>query len=375
MMDKFLNKLCLDSNDQRNVIEEIRNSKEPLVLWGNGVIAHIIMVILQEYKISVSAICVDVRENADEACGIAIKSWREIDEEYDSYNVIVGHSAYELGSLIQTTHSRIHKMFYFPSVDYGYALFRKELIKENLDGYKKVLEMLEDDESRECIIAFLNTRMSGDISYTLSVFKKRNTFFRNDVYEIGNQEVYWDIGACDGDTISQFLEESQVKYEQIVAMEPDSNNIRKLRTYIKEAELKNVYPFEIGAWETNTELLFETLPNKCSRIIEADTWEGSAKIKADTIDHILELEQQVKPPTLLKFDYGIGVREALKGAAQVLSQHYPKLAIGIGFDEYSFVDIISTIKAINSDYKLYARFNTGMASTIFLYGICKGEER
>ena len=224
MTDEYIKQLCFGSK-KWNVIEEIRNSERPLVIWGNGVVAHIIMAILAEHKITISAICVDVRKDVDEYQGIAVKGWEEIEDEYDSYDVIVGHSSYELGNSAKAAHSKIHKMFYFPSVDYRYDLFCEELIKKELDSYKEVLGMLEDDASRECVIAFLNTRMSGDVSYVLKVFEKKNTFFRNDVYEIDSQEVYWDIGACDGDTIAQFLKESQMKYEQIIALEPDSNNM------------------------------------------------------------------------------------------------------------------------------------------------------
>ena len=83
---------------------------------------------------------------------------------------------------------------------------------------------------------------------------------------------------------------------------------------------------------------------------------GSNQLACISLDELLEESPQLSNPTLLRFNYGTGVVEALRGAAKILKTSQPKLAISIGFDEIGFVNIIHEIRKHNPNYKFYIRF-------------------
>ena len=73
--------------------------------------------------------------------------------------------------------------------------------------------------------------------------------------------------------------------------------------------------------------------------------------------------------TILKINYFEGVREAVQGAEKILKNYEPKVAISVGYDCRNIRYIPLLIKQINPNYKLYIRYNRGMASALTLYGI------
>ena len=74
------------------------------------------------------------------------------------------------------------------------------------------------------------------------------SFFNNDVFTMTDHEVFLDIGAYNGDTIREFIVETDNKYEKIIAIEPDIKNYIELNKYLASNCLKNIIPSMIGAW-------------------------------------------------------------------------------------------------------------------------------
>ena len=57
------------------------------------------------------------------------------------------------------------------------------------------------------------------------------------------------------------------------------------------------------------------------------------------------------------------------GAEKILTEHKPKLAIVVGFDEEMVLKVPQIIHSINPAYKFWLRFNRGMIATLTLYGM------
>ena len=52
------------------------------------------------------------------------------------------------------------------------------------------------------------------------------------------EETYADLGAYNGDTIREFLQLTNNKYNRIFAAEPDRRNYKKLSAYVEASGLK-----------------------------------------------------------------------------------------------------------------------------------------
>ena len=72
---------------------------------------------------------------------------------------------------------------------------------------------------------------------------------------------------------------------------------------------------------------------------------------------------------MIKINFLNGVGETLQGAERILREQKPKLAITVGFDEWGVMKIPRIIKRINSDYKIYLRYETPMPARLILFAV------
>jgi FkbM family methyltransferase len=226
--------------------------------------------------------------------------------------------------------------------------------------------VLEDEKSRETYIAYLKTELSGNSGYILKVFSEEMNFFDNDIYAIGKEENYLDVGAYNGDTIKIFVKESCGKYKNIYAVEPDGVNRKKLLTYINYEKLDNIAVSSKCAWNEKSILNFKCNEEQISGIDRENCAANVIQIAAEPLDSMFEYKEKI---SMLKINYYEGVEEAIQGAAGILKNDMPKIAITVGFNCEKIRRIPKLIKSINPEYKLFLRFNRGMASALVLYGI------
>lgn len=87
------------------------------------------------------------------------------------------------------------------------------------------------------------------------------------------------------------------KEGKVIAIEPDKNNIKKLKEYIKENHIENIIPVEKALWKERGKFTFliakNSWDNQLSIIpdtdkIPKDTWIRKRVVQADTLDNILE---------------------------------------------------------------------------------------
>ncbi len=367
MIKKTFFESIIEAGEQQSVITHMRNQKLPLVLWGVGDMASEVYEYLSEEGIKVDAVCVDdgFYEKDMSFNGYRVERLSDIELRYNEYNVIVGHSYYENIDCFKNSHKSIKEVFALCSVSYGaHEITDIEYIRERIEEYERVYNLLEDDLSRNCFIQFLNARISGDYRYVLNAFGKYMNYFNNDLFRVESNEVYIDIGAYDGDSIKLFLKESNGKFGYIYALEPDNSSRNKLIDYINKEKLHDVIVSSNGAWNSKRKLCFDSDSTQESSFI-MDESDGES-IDVDRVDDMFDYKQ---PPTLIKINYFYGVEEGIEGCSELLKKYRPKVACTVGFDADRIRTIPNIIHEINSDYKIYLRFNRAMTSALTLYAI------
>lgn len=296
-----------------------------------------------------------------------IKNFNEVLISYEKFNVILGHSCYDLGEKLKKNNSQINEVYYLFSP--CYELYNKipyEQIEKEIDRLYDLYIALEDDKSRESLIAYINVKMTGNVNYVFDTHDKNSTFYNNDAFVMNDHERFLDIGAYNGDTIIQFLNETDGKYDAIYAIEPDQANYKALNDFIKESKLENIMTSDIGAWDCKTELHFRTGNEQISSVdIDENILRHSEMITipVDRIDNIFAEEKM----TYIKINYYEGVYEAIKGAEKIILSDTPKLGIDVGFDLYNVLLLSEYIRKINPSYKLFLRFNRAVSVTLTLY--------
>lgn len=356
--------------EEVDIIKEIKDETLPLVMWGAGSSAPEVSFYLKCNGIQIDDVFVDDEYYIE---GIKFEekevlSYSMLCQKYDKVNIIFGNANYEKKTLLETRKC-VNKVYTLFSISYN--VFEKTPLYE-IEKYKnefeQVYDLLEDDKSKENYIAFLKTRVSGNNKYIMDVFEEEQTFFHNQIFQINDKEVYLDVGAYDGDTIRLFLNENQGKYKYIYAVEPDKKNNQKLKAYIEEKQLTSIEITDKGAWNCTEEQYFslgeQVFSIACEKKLDKER--KMLKVKVEKLDNMFQYLGKI---TLLKINYFEGVRETIEGATNILREYSPKLAITVGFDCRNIRYIPYTIKKINSKYRLYLRYNKGMASGLTLYGI------
>lgn len=360
----------LKNLEEEDVIKEMREDILPLVMWGAGSSAPEVSFYLKSNKIQIYDVFVDDEYYTEglKFEGKDVLSYSMLSQKYDKVNVVFGNANYEKKSLLEKRRC-INKVYTLFSISYN--VFEKtplSEIKNNINEFEQVYELLEDDKSKVNYLAFLKTRVSGNNKYIMDVMEGEATFFRNQIFQINDEEVYLDVGAYDGDTIRLFLKENQGKYKYIYAVEPDIKNNRKLRKYIEENHLKNIEITNKGAWNCaeKQDFLFGEQVFSVITSRQVNKKEKTSRVMVEKLDSMFSYSEKI---TLLKINYFEGVKETVEGAKKILIEHCPKLAITVGFDCRNIRCIPQAIKKINPKYKLYMRYNKGMASGLTLYGI------
>lgn len=352
------------SND---LIATLKQEQLPLILWGAGDVAKVVIQHLEQNGISIAMAWVDGLEKEFKLGNILVTNLEQIKNVFPHFSVILGHSNYDLGDALLQRDPQVQKVYYFTSIAYEqYHNIKEDFVKEHLEDYYETYRQLEDEESRLAMVAYLNARMNNDFRYVKECVKHEQNYFNNDIFHIHERERYVDVGAFNGDSIRLFLQECNNHYDSIFAFEPEEENFLKLEKYVQEEGLANAELFPIGTWNQKDTLYFAKKAGQASTV---STAEEAITISVDTLDHILGDEKI----TLLKINFLHGVLETLMGAEKLLKRNHPRLALVVGFDEWGLIRIPQYIKKIVPQYQLYLRYNRCMPACLTLYVQAKDE--
>ena len=225
--------------------------------------------------------------------------------------------------------------------------------------------ILEDQVSKDIIHNRCNTFTTGDLSYIDKNEINRADYFSQEYYPIADDEVLFDCGAFTGDTIEDFVAFTNKKYKKIVAFEPDSKNLAKLREIVEKDHLLNVEIKQEATGKENGKISFLVTGTMGAKVVE----EGSdfSSKNMSTVD-IIKLDSMIDyHPTLIKMDIEGSELDALEGAKEIIKKQKPKLAICVYHLPFDFYEIPKFIKSLVPEYKFKIRQHIPGFSDTVLY--------
>lgn len=209
-------------------------------------------------------------------------------------------------------------------------------------------DLLADDRSREVFSATLNYKLSGKIKYLFACETQRVEDIR-ELLAPAQDEVYLDLGAYNGDTIRELGELTDWRWREVVAVEPDRRNCRKLRVLAEELAERGlpVEVYEAGIWSEQGELGFSDSGGRQSTFIGAE----KKTVPVTTIDALAE-EREV---SLIKMDVEGAELQALAGGRETLQKFAPKLFVAAYHYDVDLFRLPLLLKKIVPQYKIYLR--------------------
>jgi FkbM family methyltransferase len=209
-------------------------------------------------------------------------------------------------------------------------------------------ELWADDASRNEYVAQLRWRLLGDFD-GLGVPAGHPIYFPRDLCSLRADEVFVDCGAFDGDTARLFAHEAGGRFGKIVAFEPDPVSFEKLRHTLRT--LPGAHGDNVVAHPYATAAKSERLRFIASGTAMSALGEGDLEVEATTLDEMLA---DCKP-TYVKMDIEGSEPDALAGAAGIIAEHAPVLAISCYHRQDHLWEIPLQIHALNPKYRFYLR--------------------
>lgn len=324
--------------------EHLKNTDKPIILYGMGNGADMIIEVLQSMNISFSDVFAsDGFVRGHYYKGKRVLTFSEVKEKYDDFIILMTFAVHDDKTLSFVRETAEKYEFYSPTVPIaGKGLFTIDYLKENEELFDKAYDMLWDEKSKRDFIDVLNFKISGKPQYLFSCQTEKDKLYE-EILHLKENETIVDLGAYDGDTIREFLTVTKGRYNKIYAFEPDEKNFRKLCS--KTEELKNIERFNLGAWDKKETLFFA---KKKGRNSHEDP--NGIPVQFDSVDNIVK-----DKVTFLKMDIEGSELKALEGARTTIQKYRPKLYVCAYHRNEDMFAIPMKIKELYEGYKIFFR--------------------
>lgn len=337
--------------EDKSVWELLSTIEQPIVLYGMGNGADKIVDWCESHNVKISGIFAsDEFVRGQLFRGFKVEKYSDIIERLGHDVLIVIAFASERPEVL----ARFRELAASHDVVAPHLpLFKEaELVsKDWLERYAKELQQvyagLADDFSRQVFSAALNYKLSGKISYLFACETQRLEDLKS-IFSFASGENYLDLGAYNGDTVQEFLQLTDNKFNSIIAVEPDRRNCRKLRALRDVLGLDREFVvYEAGVWNEKTVLSFSDSGGRQSTFIDA----SKAEVNVDTIDNFAA----ATPISYIKMDVEGAELQALAGGKATLGQYSPKLFIAAYHYDADLFRIPLAIWQLVPEYKIYLR--------------------
>ena len=215
---------------------ELKEKDRPLVLYGTGDAAEKILKQLDIRGIRVSGIFASdgfVRDRS--FAGFKVLSYAEAKEQFGPMTVLLCFGSHRPDVIETIKRVAAEQDLYAPDLPVaGEGLFDRAFYEAHRDDLAWVREKLADKQSRLVFDKVIEYKLTGRIDPLLECEtpEEENWKLLKTVFESRSSREeaasFLDLGAYTGDTMELFLKVFGSKYSQIIAVEPESRNFRKL---------------------------------------------------------------------------------------------------------------------------------------------------
>ena len=335
--------------EKTTVWERLKTTTKPIVLYGMGNGADKLIDWCEAEQVPVAGVFAsDDFVRGQSFRGFTVRKYRDLLAELgqDVFIVIAFASEgaevlarfQELAKLHETVAPHL-------SLFGGEELVSFPWLAKHEQELQQVYDNLADEQSRQVFAATLNYKLSGKLEYLFQCTTSRAEDLQ--LFSFGQEEVYLDLGAYNGDTVQEFLGLVGGKYQQIIAVEPDRKNCRKLTAMAEALPEGRIKIHQVGIWKEQGELGFSDSGGRQSSFY----LKTKHLVPVDSVDHLAE----EYPISYIKMDVEGAEVQALEGGAQTLAKYRPKLFVAAYHYDADLYRLPLLIWSLQPQYKIYLR--------------------
>lgn len=248
----------------------------------------------------------------------------------------------------------------------GNGWFSGKLGQADIENIELVLAGWQDDVSRAHHLQFIAWHaLREDWLFDDAPVTIGDRYFIPEVVSLlRSDEIFCDLGAHHAEVILRFMQIMENRFKEIWAIEPDRENLSRLRTELQKLESRvaqkiHVLTCAVGAQEKGGNF-FHGL-GYASQLCDL----GQHPIEVTTID------RQSLAPTFLKVHLEGGELDALKGGLQTLKRHRPLIAATTYHNRQGLWEVPKWLMENLVDYVFCLRLHSWCGTGAAIYGIPK----
>ena len=127
---------------------------------------------------------------------------------YEKINLVIGHRDFKKENL-KPFANNIEKIIDLDCWHGNYeadpTLFDRKFIIENAEKLTWIYNELQDKDSKDALVGYINQKISMDYKYLKSVYRKEGQYFDSGIIKLYDNESFVDCGAYIGDTAEEFV--------------------------------------------------------------------------------------------------------------------------------------------------------------------------
>lgn len=333
--------------EKENCWDFLKRTDLPIFIYGMGDGALKIMKVFDQYKIPLAGFFASdefVRGHSFQ--GHLVHTLSQIENIIDDFVVVLAFAAG-----YQSLYDRINEIasrhvLLAPDVPVvGDGLFTYEYAMENADKINKVYNLLADEKSKQVYSDVINFKISGKIKYLNSCTTPKQEIFES-IVKLSENEIYVDLGAYNGDTVTEFIKAVHNNFNAIHAFEPNAKNFKKMFKNIAEKDnIAAVSFYNAAAWSSTGFLSFTKGEGRMSKACV----DGEVLTPCYAVDDIVK-----ENATLIKLDVEGAERKAILGAKRHI-KNGARVITALYHRNEDMFDIPLLIHELNPRLKLFVR--------------------
>ncbi len=341
-------------NEQTNLWDYLKNAGKPIYIYGMGYGAEKIIKALSLYGLTPMGIFAsDSFARQKVFMGYKICRFSEVTSLYqnsDEFIILLAFAAFREPLFSELVAMSNRYEMYAPDVPVVFddpQVFTKQYFFEHEQDFLWLYQNLADDLSKAVFNDIINFKITAKIDYlTTKNHTDISEVYKNLICPTKN-ESYIDIGAYNGDTIEEFLQYTNGRFDRIIAVEPDGKNYKKMCERFVRQDINGVETLNVGIWDSDTTLTFSQKSGRNSRLNDS----GELRVPVLSLDSIMG----ERKATIVKYDVEGAEYQALLGSKTVIMRDKPKLMVSAYHRNDDLIKLSRLIKSYNGDYKIYLR--------------------
>lgn len=222
-----------------------------------------------------------------------------------------------------------------------YCMDLPEHVLPEADEIRRAFALLGDEQSRQLFVDHIEWRLHLNHDL-LPVSSPLQIYFDARFSTDCADEVVFDLGAFNGDTVESYLASGR-SYREYHCFEPVARNFAALQANLARLAKPSLYAHRLAVGDVKGEVVIEATNGPSSRV-----GLGDEHVPMTTLD---DLAAQGTPPTFIKIDIEGFEPQCLAGGRCLISERQPLIAVSVYHQQNHLWRILLQLHSYHSGYR------------------------